>query len=83
MNFDSGDAFEIFVSSDNRFFYKSRVFHDFFSSAQNHTARVNISVEDVNEWEPRFRHPRYEFHARTLRDGSIVGEYEYFYFSSK
>lgn len=44
-------------------------------SLQNDTARVNISVEDVNEWEPRFRHPRYEFHARTLREGSIVGNY--------
>lgn len=41
---------------------------------QNDTSRVNVSVEDVNEWEPRFRHPRYEFHAATLREGSIVGE---------
>lgn len=35
---------------------------------------MNVSVEDVNEWEPRFRHPRYEFHAATSREGSIVGE---------
>ncbi|CAH2069176.1 unnamed protein product, partial [Iphiclides podalirius] len=27
----------------------------------NDTATVNISVADVNEWEPRFRQPRYEF----------------------
>ncbi|KAF3428479.1 hypothetical protein E2986_00275 [Frieseomelitta varia] len=43
---------------------------------QNDTSRVNVSVEDVNEWEPRFRHPRYEFHAATLREGSIVGKLE-------
>lgn len=28
---------------------------------QNDTASVNISVIDVNEWEPRFRFPHYEF----------------------
>ncbi|KAG8041646.1 hypothetical protein G9C98_002939 [Cotesia typhae] len=38
----------------------------------NDSARVHVSVEDINEWEPRFRHPRYEFHTRTLREGSIV-----------
>ena len=43
---------------------------------QNDTARVNVSIEDINEWEPRFRHPRYEFHARTMREGSIVGRLE-------
>lgn len=45
-----------------------------YLNLQNDTSRVNVSVEDVNEWEPRFRHPRYEFHATTLREGSIVGE---------
>lgn len=24
---------------------------------------VNVTVEDVNEWEPRFRYPHYEFFA--------------------
>ncbi|XP_043285422.1 protocadherin-like wing polarity protein stan [Venturia canescens] len=60
--------------------YERRIQHSFLvhvtDGKHNHTARVNISVEDVNEWEPRFRHPRYEFHARTLRDGSIVGRLE-------
>ncbi|KAG6801120.1 Protocadherin wing polarity protein stan [Apis mellifera caucasica] len=44
--------------------------------SENDTSRVNVSVEDVNEWEPRFRHPRYEFHAATSREGSIVGKLE-------
>lgn len=42
---------------------------------QNDTSRVNVTVEDVNEWEPRFRHPRYEFHAATLKEGSVVGKH--------
>ncbi|XP_038208492.1 protocadherin-16 [Zerene cesonia] len=29
----------------------------------NDTASLNITVDDVNEWEPRFRHPLYEFRA--------------------
>lgn len=36
---------------------------------------MNISVEDVNEWEPRFRYTRYEFHAPSAREGSIVGKF--------
>ncbi|XP_072935497.1 protocadherin-16 [Epargyreus clarus] len=27
----------------------------------NDTASINISVQNVNEWEPRFRYPQYEF----------------------
>ncbi|XP_046974937.1 protocadherin-like wing polarity protein stan isoform X2 [Vanessa cardui] len=30
----------------------------------NDTASVEISVQNVNEWEPRFRHAQYEFEAR-------------------
>ncbi|XP_008203226.1 protocadherin Fat 4 isoform X2 [Nasonia vitripennis] len=60
--------------------YERRIQHSFLvhvtDKHNNDTARVNVSVEDVNEWEPRFRHPRYEFHARTLREGSIVGRLE-------
>lgn len=60
--------------------YEKRVHHTFLvhvtDGHHNDTARVNISIEDVNEWEPRFRHPRYEFHARTMREGSIVGRLE-------
>ncbi|KAL3281094.1 hypothetical protein HHI36_004318 [Cryptolaemus montrouzieri] len=29
----------------------------------NDSSVVNITVEDVNEWEPRFRYPHYEFYA--------------------
>lgn len=60
--------------------YERRIQHSFLvhvtDGHHNDTARVNVSVEDVNEWEPRFRHPRYELHARTLRQGSIVGRLE-------
>ncbi|CAL7939565.1 unnamed protein product [Xylocopa violacea] len=60
--------------------YERRVQHSFLvrvtDGHHNDTSRVNVSVEDVNEWEPRFRHPRYEFHAATLREGSIVGKLE-------
>lgn len=30
---------------------------------QNDSCIVNITVENVNEWEPRFRYPQYEFFA--------------------
>ncbi|XP_076656129.1 protocadherin Fat 4-like Cad96Ca isoform X2 [Halictus rubicundus] len=60
--------------------YERRIHHSFLvrvtDGHHNDTARVNVSVEDVNEWEPRFRHPRYEFHAATLKEGSIVGKLE-------
>ncbi|XP_046595411.1 protocadherin Fat 4 [Neodiprion lecontei] len=60
--------------------YERRIQHSFrvhvTDGHHNDTARVNVSVEDVNEWEPRFRHPRYELHARSLRQGSIIGRLE-------
>ncbi|XP_076682197.1 protocadherin Fat 4-like Cad96Ca [Andrena cerasifolii] len=60
--------------------YERRIQHSFFvrvtDGHHNDTSRVNVTVEDVNEWEPRFRHPRYEFHAATLKEGSIVGKLE-------
>ncbi|XP_076238326.1 protocadherin Fat 4-like Cad96Ca [Calliopsis andreniformis] len=60
--------------------YERRVQHSFLvhvtDGHHNDTSRVNVTVEDVNEWEPRFRHPRYEFHAATLKEGSIVGKLE-------
>ncbi|CAK9819011.1 Protocadherin-like wing polarity protein stan [Anthophora quadrimaculata] len=60
--------------------YERRVQHSFLvrvtDGHHNDTSRVNVSVEDVNEWEPRFRHPRYEFHAASLREGTIVGKLE-------
>ncbi|XP_046820168.1 protocadherin-16 isoform X2 [Vespa crabro] len=60
--------------------YEKRTQHSFLVQVTdgyfNDTSRVNVSIEDVNEWEPRFRHPRYEFHARSLKEGSIVGRLE-------
>ena len=60
--------------------YERRVQHNFLvhvtDGYHNDTSRMNISVEDVNEWEPRFRYTRYEFHAPSAREGSIVGRLE-------
>ncbi|XP_014295859.1 protocadherin Fat 4 isoform X1 [Microplitis demolitor] len=60
--------------------YEKNIIHNFLihvtDGINNDTARVHVAVEDINEWEPRFRHPRYEFHAHTLREGSIVGKVE-------
>lgn len=35
---------------------------------QNDTASLNISVLNVNEWEPRFRYPQYEFRVEEAAD---------------
>ncbi|KAL4718040.1 hypothetical protein ACJJTC_009379 [Scirpophaga incertulas] len=39
----------------------------------NDTASINISVSDVNEWEPRFRHARYEFSADGAAAATAAG----------
>lgn len=36
---------------------------------------VNITLTDVNEWEPRFRYPQYEFFAAGVPD-ELVGRVE-------
>lgn len=36
---------------------------------------VNITVEDVNEWEPRFRYPHYEFFVSGLPN-ELIGKIE-------
>lgn len=36
---------------------------------------VNVTVEDVNEWEPRFRYPQYEFFVST-QPNELVGRIE-------
>ncbi|XP_024879634.1 protocadherin beta-11-like [Temnothorax curvispinosus] len=60
--------------------YERRVQHSFLvhvtDGYHNDTSRVNVSVEDVNEWEPRFQYSRYEFHAHSAREGSVVGKLE-------
>ncbi|CAH2099384.1 unnamed protein product [Euphydryas editha] len=35
---------------------------------QNDTASISISVQNVNEWEPRFKHAHYEFVMRDARE---------------
>ncbi|XP_045471054.1 protocadherin-16 [Harmonia axyridis] len=41
----------------------------------NDSSLVNITVEDVNEWEPRFRYPHYEFYA-TGEPKELLGKIE-------
>lgn len=45
---------------------------------QNDTALINITVLNVNDWDPRFRYPQYEFFvaAKDLRPGHVVGKIE-------
>ncbi|XP_020288137.1 protocadherin gamma-A1 isoform X2 [Pseudomyrmex gracilis] len=40
----------------------------------NDTAHVNILVENVNDWEPRFSHSSYDFPVHSAREGSVVGQ---------
>ncbi|KYQ57714.1 Protocadherin Fat 4 [Trachymyrmex zeteki] len=60
--------------------YERRFQHSFLihvtDGYHNDTSHVNVSVEDVNEWEPRFQYSRYEFHAHSAREGSVVGKLE-------
>lgn len=41
--------------------YSFRECNMFRLKFQNDTASINITVLNVNEWEPRFRYPQYEF----------------------
>ncbi|XP_049822216.1 protocadherin Fat 3 isoform X2 [Aethina tumida] len=41
----------------------------------NDSSVVNITVEDVNEWEPRFRYPHYEFYV-TGQPNELIGRIE-------
>lgn len=51
---------------------------------QNTTAYVNVSVINVNDWDPRFRYPQYEFFVPdfspevelTDGEGLVVGKVE-------
>lgn len=42
---------------------------------QNDSCAVNVSVEDVNEWEPRFRYPHYEFFVAEQQN-DLIGRIE-------
>lgn len=51
--------------------------HDF----QNTSAFVNITVLNVNDWDPRFRYPQYEFYVpdislSQLLPGTVIGKVE-------
>ena len=37
--------------------------------------RVNVSVLNINDWDPRFKYPQYEFHVGRgdVRVGHLVG----------
>ncbi|KAJ8951840.1 hypothetical protein NQ318_019815 [Aromia moschata] len=41
----------------------------------NDSSAVNVTVEDVNEWEPRFRYPHYEFFVNGQPD-ELIGRIE-------
>lgn len=46
-----------------------------FVPFQNDSCVVNITVTDVNEWEPRFRYPQYEFFVSS-QPNELVGRIE-------
>ena len=47
---------------------------------QEDSCQVNISVVNVNDWDPRFKYPQYEFFVRdaAAAPGTIVGAVEVF-----
>ena len=46
----------------------------------NDSATVNISLININDWDPRFRFPQYEFYVgrKNMVRGHVVGEVEVF-----
>ena len=47
---------------------------------ENDTTTVNITVLNINDWDPRFRYPQYEFYVsrKNMVRGHKVGEVEVF-----
>ena len=45
---------------------------------KNDSARVNVSVLNINDWDPRFKYPQYEFYVpqKDKKVGHIVGKLE-------
>lgn len=48
---------------------------------QTTSAAVNVTVLNVNDWDPRFRYPQYEFFLPhvplvDLRPGTVIGKVE-------
>lgn len=51
------------------FLYSCKLFGTF----QNASAAVNVTVLNVNDWDPRFRFPQYEFFVPDLGDLGEAG----------
>src|SRR5436190_3722713 len=64
-----GDLYYVYV------YNKRTIYMYMINFFQNDTSRVNISVENVNDWEPLFRYAQYEFNVTSAREGAIVGEF--------
>ena len=47
---------------------------------ENDTTTVNITVLNINDWDPRFRYPQYEFYVSSedAEAGQEVGALEVF-----
>ena len=47
---------------------------------RNDTARVNVTVLNINDWDPRFKYPLYEFTVdkNNMKTGGSVGKLEVF-----
>ena len=47
---------------------------------RNDSARVNVSVININDWDPRFKYPQYEFFVdeNDVFDGFVMGTLEVF-----
>ena len=45
---------------------------------KNDSARVNVSVLNINDWDPRFKYPQYEFYVpqKDKKVGHVVGKLE-------
>ncbi|XP_021935515.1 protocadherin Fat 2 [Zootermopsis nevadensis] len=62
--------------------YETEDFYSFLvhvtDGRTNDTAKVNISVLNVNDWDPRFRYPQYEFFVSNpgVSAGDVVGRVE-------
>ena len=43
---------------------------------RNDSARINVSVLNINDWDPRFKYPQYEFHVKRddVKVGHLVGK---------
>ena len=47
---------------------------------RNDSAKVNVSVININDWDPRFKYPQYEYFVeeKDLFEGFVLGNLEVF-----